>query len=353
MRIFWAGFPGPCGGANTECWHTAKLLREHGVEITFLPTAGADLNSPTSMKDDLLRIGCDIQQVKRQDLKTIDGIGDSVVVSMCNNNFLRVAKDFRDLGCRVVWVNCMTLVYRVEIAHYTGYGKTFDAYVFQSDWQRAKVEKVLEKFGYSPEQGHLIRGAFDVSEYPFRPRVHWPKTRLVVGRLARGMPDKWSSNHWPILLQAHRLIEARCMAWSDPVERKLKRPPDVLPAVLLKSCEEPVSEFLAACHCLLAVNGGAGENWPRTGLEAMAAGVPIIAQGQWGWKEMIEHGRTGLLADPQDEFNELADHVREFYDNEELRMHLALEARREVAEVHANPERIWPKWETLLKELGA
>ena len=54
------------------------------------------------------------------------------------------------------------------------------------------------------------------------------------------------------------------------------------------------------------VNGGARENWPRAGLEAMAAGVPIVAQNDWGWREMIEHGVTGFLGGDD---CELADYV--------------------------------------------
>ena len=52
---------------------------------------------------------------------------------------------------------------------------------------------------------------------------------------------------------------------------------------------------------MLGLNGGARENWPRIGLEAMAAGVPLVCQNQWGWKEMIQDGVTGLLADSDEE----------------------------------------------------
>ncbi len=27
MHIFFLGYPGSMGGANTECWHTAKVWR--------------------------------------------------------------------------------------------------------------------------------------------------------------------------------------------------------------------------------------------------------------------------------------------------------------------------------------
>jgi len=35
----------------------------------------------------------------------------------------------------------------------------FDAFVFQSEFQRSMLEPELTKLGYNPELGHLIRGA--------------------------------------------------------------------------------------------------------------------------------------------------------------------------------------------------
>jgi hypothetical protein len=37
--VFIAGYPGDIGGADTECWHTAKLWRRFGLDVTFLPTS--------------------------------------------------------------------------------------------------------------------------------------------------------------------------------------------------------------------------------------------------------------------------------------------------------------------------
>lgn len=355
MKVFWSGFPGPCGGANTEAWHTAKMLRGAGVDVTFIPTQGADLTSATSSKPRLEEIGCRIVEApKRADLPGVAGLKGSVVISMCNSNFIRLAAAYRDLGCRIVWVNCMTFTYSPEIGHYRDYkGGTFDAYVFQSEWQRAKLEPQLTLHGYRPEDGHLIRGAFDVTEFPFKPRPHAKREPFAIGRLARGDADKWSSNWWPLLARVPHGLHARCMAWSPAVEKKCGKPPANTKAVLLKSCEEPVQKFFGNLHAVVQINGGAGENWPRTGLEAMAAGVPVIAQGQWGWREMIEHRRTGLLADPKYEYDEIPWFIAELAYNEDMRMEIAHAARKAVVDDLASPDKIWPKWEAMLKGLGA
>lgn len=59
---------------------------------------------------------------------------------------------------------------------------------------RAAARPVRLRPGY----GHLVRGAFDASEWTFAPRAHVSGEVFVVGRVARPDPDKWPSNTWPI-----------------------------------------------------------------------------------------------------------------------------------------------------------
>jgi len=100
---------------------------------------------------------------------------------------------------------------------------------------------------------------------------------------------------------------------------------------------------------MVQANGNAQENWPRSGLEAMACGVPIVAENKWGWREMIRHGETGYLADSDDEMIRCA---AEFAGNEELRINTAVRARNRLEKELANPEELWKEWKTLFRELG-
>ena len=114
-------------------------------------------------------------------------------------------------------------------------------------------------------------------------------------------------------------------------------PPDSMPA----------AAFLANCHALLCLNGGDKENWPRVGLEAMAAGVPIIAERAWGWKEMIEDGVTGLLCGDVGEFaGELA--WMALHDEKRLTM---AEAARTAVERLTDPATLGPQWRALFDAL--
>ena len=97
-------------------------------------------------------------------------------------------------------------------------------------------------------------------------------------------------------------------------------------------------------------NGGARENWPRAGLEAMASGVPVVAQNDWGWREMIDHGETGFLANND---CELAHYTATLAYDEKLRQRIIESAYLRLADDLANSNLIWGKWKLLFKSLQA
>lgn len=358
MKIFWSGFPGPCGGANVEAWHTAKMLRANGVEVTFIPTAGADLQ----MKGRLEGIGCEVvlgddgKPIQWEQLAAVPGVKGSVVVSMCNSHFIKHAHFYRDLGCPIIWINCMTFCFPDEIQHYRRYGNAFDAYLFQSVWQQQQITPRLESHGYTEDRGFLVRGAFAVDEFPFEPLPHEREHEFVIGRLSRAAEDKYSSNTFPIYQRVMQAVERECpvrarvMAWDGKIERKCGTPDKHgVKADLLKSCAEPAATFLRSLHAMVQVNGGAGENWPRSGLEAMATGVPIVVQNQWGWQEMLVHGVSGFLCDND---AQLAFHAARLAVDEDLRLRVAANARERVEKELAAPEEIWDGWQKMLERVA-
>ncbi len=342
MKIFVLGYPGSMGGANTECWHTVKLWRVAGWDVHLIPTWGRD----ERWQKRLEAIGAVARHVRRGELERVPELAGSIVVSMCNSHLWGVYAQLRALGCQIVWVNCMTFMFPDERRATQEHGPA-DAYVFQSRFQQQMLEPELAKLGYRPEQGHLIRGAFALDEFPFNPRRHQPGTEFVVGRLARPDLDKWSSNTWPIygaVPYAHR--KALVMGWNERLGTKLGKPP--VWATCLKPQAIPAQEFLVRCHVLMPINGGARENWPRAGLEAMAIGVPIVTQNQWGWREMIRHGVTGFLCDNDQELAYYAAHLA--YD-ERKRLTMAEAARAHVEKL-ADPQEILAGWQWLFDSLG-
>jgi len=241
----------------------------------------------------------------------------------------------------------MTFLFDHEKRFFAEHGPA-DAMVYQSEFQRREIEPQLAPFGYQPATGHLIRGAFDLDEWEFRPRPHAKGDVFVVGRVARPDQDKWSSNTWPIygrIQYAHK--RALMLGMDERTHQKLGPPPAW--ADCLKPMAMPVEDYFRQLHCMLPVNGGARENWPRAGLEAMAAGVPVVAQNLWGWPEMIEHGVTGFLGDCDEE---LAHYTAMLAYDEELRIAIAQRARRRLVEELAHPETIWAGWRGLFDSLG-
>lgn len=81
---------------------------------------------------------------------------------------------------------------------------------------------------------------------------------------------------------------------------------------------------------------------------AFASGVPVVAQNQWGWREMIQHGETGFLGNCDEE---LAHYTAMLAYDERLRMRIVHAARERLVEELASPEIIWAGWERMFRGL--
>jgi glycosyltransferase involved in cell wall biosynthesis len=81
----------------------------------------------------------------------------------------------------------------------------------------------------------------------------------------------------------------------------------------------------------------------------MAAGVPIVAQNEWGWKEMIVDGETGFLTNSDEE---TVFRLAQLAYDEDLRRKIAADASDYLAEL-ADPQRIAAQWTELFTSLGA
>lgn len=342
MRIFLAGYPGEMGGANTEAWHTIKLWRQFGIDVHLIPTWGRDAKWQAKLD----AIGCTTHHVTPAQLATIKGLAGSPVVSMCNSAFLAEAHRFRELGCPIVWVNCMTFLFSQEEEFFYRHGPA-DAMVYQSEFQRGQIEPHLAKLGYDPTTGFLIRGAFTLDDFSFAPLPHSPGEPFWIGRVSRPDIDKWSSNTWPIYERIQYANKrARMLGMAANTHQKLGKSPPW--AECLAPMAISAQEFFAGLHATLPINGGARENWPRAGLEAMAAGVPIVAQNEWGWREMIIHGETGFLGSNDAELAHWAACLA--YD-EPLRLRIVRNAYDRMRAELANPERIWDGWQQVFNRV--
>lgn len=331
--IFVCGYPGTVGGANTELWHTVKLWRRMNLDVTLIPTWKAT----PCWRRRLDELGCHTIECSPGRLDAVAGLAGSVVVAMCNEHFLNAAEQFRRLGCRTVWVNCMNWLFPAERLCYERHG-LFDRYVFQSRYQHDQLVPQLERFGYRPEQGQMIHGAFSFNDVPFEPLPHGAGEPLVIGRVSRAAPDKFSPRTWAIYRRTPYPIRARVLGFSPAVAARTGPPPRW--AECLPQGSEAVDQFLPTLHAQVFA-GATAENWPRVGLESMAVGVPLVVDNRGGWREMIRHGETGFLCDSDDDF---AFHTGRLARNEELRRHVAYQARRDLERRLAEPKTLAAGW---------
>lgn len=343
--LFVLGYPGNYGGACTELWHVLKLWRSRGVEVHLIPTWGAADPQQRKRCDS---IGCITHQANpnRDELAAIDGLAGGVVVSFCNRAFLAELQYFCKMRCRIVWIGCMNWLFEQEKRLYPLFG-VFDAYAFQSRFQLETLSPQLELYGADPKTFFRIPGAFDPDEFGYEPLKHRPGEPFVAGRVSRASHEKFSTNTWPILGRVnYQPFRYRVLGWDDACSRVIGQPPGYAECYPPQS--QPAGEFLRGLHCYCQLNGTATENWPRTGLEAMAAGVPIVVEHRGGWPAMIEHRTSGFVCRTD---QELAHWVAAMAYDDDLRLQIAAAARARLVETLADPQEIWAGWRRLFESL--
>jgi glycosyltransferase involved in cell wall biosynthesis len=83
---------------------------------------------------------------------------------------------------------------------------------------------------------------------------------------------------------------------------------------------------------LKLVDAAKMEGLPLTIIEAMLAGVPVVASDAGGVGEMVAHGETGYLVSEPD-IGSAAKYIKELVDNTELRAKMGLAGRSRALEM--------------------
>lgn len=175
-------------------------------------------------------------------------------------------------------------------------------------------------------------------------------TRLVaVGRLVE-------QKGFDLLLQAFARVAAdfpewRLTIWGEGPERNrleaLRHELRLDDRVDMPGITEKPGDWIA--HADLFVLSSRFEGWGLVVGEAMAAGIPVVSFAcPWGPDEMIDNGRSGLLAPDQD-VDALAAALAQAMADPALRARLG-QAGREAMERHA-PDRILAQWDALIGTL--
>jgi len=340
--IYVLGSPGPVGGAGTELWDTLRLWISGGFNVHLIPTWG---KMSSQWQRACRELGCTLHEIDGfEQLPDVPGIEGQNVTAFCSAGFLDAAPTLKRLGCRLIWVNCMCWLFEKEKKFYEEHGP-FDVYVCQSLFQRAKLLEQLEQYDVGPDRVAHIPGGFWLDDWPYAPKSHQPGETFVLGRVSRADAGKFSSNTWPIWSEvAYANKEGRVLGYrAEKLEKKLGKPPEWVKTY--EPGKVDAKEFHRGLHALVQISGGATENWPRVGLEAMATGDVVVAQNQWGWKEMVRSGETGFLC--SDNRSEIAHRVATLAWDEKLRLDMAAKARERV-EILARPEPFLKSWQKVI-----
>ena len=200
----------------------------------------------------------------------------------------------------------------------------FDRYVVVSQSQVGQVPEA------SAAPVRLIPNGIDLARFSTPRRRSTPGASMVVGRLSRLSADKIPGD-WVRTAAGWQLPRTRfVIAGSGPLLPALRRdvrtlglgdrfalpghvPPSRVPGLL--------ASFDVFCH----VTATAVECHPLALLEALAAGLPIVAEARGGIPEIVTPGVNGLLADAPEH---VGDHLRALQRDPGLRRRLADGARR-------------------------
>jgi hypothetical protein len=320
-----------------------------GIDVTCVYFTRCLCNKQTAIPDDsnpwikrLAEVGVDFVPAESGKIRELSGISGSIIVSFCNQHALHNWPEFHALGCRFVWSPCMTYTTRDETKAFSKVPPT--VVHFQSRFQANKLSGEYALFGC--RQFRMIHGAFD--PLPLNPRPHVRGEPFVVGRLARPCRTKWSPNLWGILSKAREQVpslKALCMAWTPEIELHVGKRPEwatCLPENLVST-----REFLSQCHVLICLNYCVEENWPRIGLEAMSAGVALIADHAGGWIEQSMNRAAILCKTPEDYANAIVT----LAEDDELRLQWIHAGRKRVEEI-ADVAGLSAQWDELFDSVG-
>jgi glycosyltransferase involved in cell wall biosynthesis len=172
---------------------------------------------------------------------------------------------------------------------------------------------------------------------------------ICVGRLVpkNGIPDLLDA--WASVAVTHP--EARLWIAGDGMQRgELERrastmSPLVRPRFL--GLRDDLDRLLPRCSLL--VQPSWFEGLSNAILEAMAAGLPVVATAVGGSPELVQHGRTGLLVPPRDP-GALAEAIATMLDNPERGREIGALGRQRVAE-HFSIEQMVRSTEALYERL--
>lgn len=170
------------------------------------------------------------------------------------------------------------------------------------------IRRLVIEAGVNAAKVVAIPAGVDLDEFPGvsgdRIRSGFGLTRPVIGSIAM---FRGSKGH-DLLLEAFTLLrgefpQARLLLVGDGIRRawveSLAHERGLNGWVTFTGFRDDVADLLSAMDCFVLASTRT-EGVPQSLLQALAAGVPVVASAVGGVPEIIEDGTTGLLVPPGD-----------------------------------------------------
>lgn len=175
--------------------------------------------------------------------------------------------------------------------------------------ESVKVFCVAER-GIAPELVHVLSNAVAAGQAPssqmlkaWRRELNLPDEALLVGSITRFHPVKRVGYLINAMAQVIRQIpQAHLVLWGDGPEREMLRANvqalGLENQIHFSGYDPQASLRLPLLDCFALASSSEGQ--PFVILEALAAGIPIVATRVGGIPELLEEGKEGLLVPAED-----------------------------------------------------
>jgi glycosyltransferase involved in cell wall biosynthesis len=147
---------------------------------------------------------------------------------------------------------------------------------------------------------------------------------FVIGNLTNGAPWKHAPDFIDVCEEIHQRIPA-CEFLLLGARRLADKAAGRPFIRILQPYSLTVPEYLSSIDVLLHKTDGVFETWCLAATEAMAAGVPVVADNRGGLKDQVVTGETGFLCSTREAFVEAC---QVLYEDATLYERLSHQARR-------------------------
>lgn len=292
-RVFVCGFPGLYGGASTELHHQIAVWLALGMEVHLIPNSHGYEQEP--LYPEMLSSGVVVHRCNEWEALRP---GDPVL-GFCSADFLANLGEIRRRTRRTVFLNCMTWLFDAEKQRAAN--GEIAMFLYQNEDVRTKQMPELRSLNPDPGIRFMtFKPYFDAGRFPFV--ADRASEFFGCGRISRQDTDKYSRNtlHIYEYFVSPKLKRGLFLGFDHRAEGKIGKPYDWI-RTARDQRELSQQEFYRHCEIVLQPTDTT-ENWPRVGFEAMASGSVLIVDNRGGWRQMVEHGKTGWLCDHERDF---------------------------------------------------